>query len=495
MKITTTIWLFTFLMVFGFCQAQTEPQPLWQQTFKPIADDPYVNQRTFDNIFYGNSVLLYLQNNQLSSIDIKTGKPMWAVEYPLLQSRDYTNLPANGSGLLFIPKGNTLQALDEHTGQVVWVYTSEEGLDEVVEETFNKVGIQYSDGYVLTQTKSYLTFLNALTGEVLWQQPKEGRKAMNIQLLNEDYFLMTTEAILDANVGHRPFEINSQQGIYEIKTGEQLWVKNGGTEAVYSKAVHSNNKTIDFLTINGGSYPNFLSRNVLRTGESVSDCVVSTFVTFLGLENKKEDVLGGPIARHSVDDYQMDGNWLYLMAYPNGIHRFPFCTGETLFPPQSPEAISETLDRYLHPSLVYYDITPFSWIAGPTNGNFLFQKDEQLYKVPVPQDSFTYLYHNKTDDSVYIEPKFADIDPPPYELIPSIEGKVVKVELMDNRVYVLLDNGILQVINFVSLETVLKAQTNLDTTVLTDMAFYQQNDVLIVESSSSVSRDLLAYQL
>jgi PQQ-like domain len=493
--------LLTLLLTFGV--AQVNPQPLWQHTFESIPDGPIVNPRPFNNVLYGKRVILYLQDDHLYSLDAETGKTLWQIDYSLVRFGDSANLFDNGDGLVFVPKGATLQALDEYTGQEVWTYTSDEPLDEIIEDTVNNVGIDYEEGYIFVQTKSYIVCLSALTGEVVWKQEKINRQARDYRVLNDNYLEMTTMKILEGR-GHRPVEWEVWQGIYRLGTGEFLWrIQNNQRDQV-DKIINSDMKSLDVFTWSVSQGLSDLDRYDLETGKVISSCSL-----FTSWDDRIGALVLGPTERALEGDTLMvEDGWIYaheLNAVDSNILRIPLCTKDDIFAPPPTETLSKDLDRYLLSTVLYYDINPFIALGGPYKGYLLLERDEQLYKVQISEKPFTYLYYDKSNDITYIAPTFGTIQPAPYEdaRIPYFNDnvytlnkpKLKKAELIDNLIVALLEDGILQVIDFDSLETVLKAQTHLDMSALTSVTFHQQNDVLIVENSNSASLNLLAYQL
>jgi PQQ-like domain len=479
-----TVFLLLTMWLLAFTAAQTNNQALWQVNLDALPNGG-------NNVFYGNSVIYYVKNNQLHVTDVQTGKQLWQVDYSLSNEQPYTTLPVSGEGLIFVHKSETLQALNERTGEQVWAHESNENVKEAPLSIY-ETGLYYDKGYLFLQTESQLTTLDAKGGSKLWQIEKgEIHGFSDFQVLNDEVALITF-------LERSGRTLNTIPGIFDLKTGEMLWSFEEFFDTTFVKVLQIDSEKIDLLLISQNRQFKSLIAYDLRSGEILSQCDILTRGSNPQLEFDKL----GPVwpgLPMNPDEYVFYDNRLYSGSYAPGstqnLYSFPLCMGDFLFPPASAETVNETTDRYLLEGIAYYDTAPFSWQAGPFNGNFLFIKDGQLYKVPVPSESSAYLYHNKADDSVYIEPKFADIDPPPYRLIPGIEGKVVKVELMGDRVYILLDDSTLQVINFDSLETLLKAQTNLDVSALTNVTFYQQNDVLVLDVATINSHDLIAYQL
>lgn len=478
-----------------------DAQPLWQLSFNVIPGDPIVNPRQFDNVLYGEKVILYLQNDHLYSVDVENGKTLWQIDYSLITFGDSANLPDNGDGLVYVPKDNTVQALDEYTGQEVWKYASDEPLDEIIEETVNNVGIDYEGGYIFAQTKSYIVCLNALTGEVLWKQEKFDRQAREYKVLNDDFLKITTMKILEKR-GTRPGAWEVWQGIYRLKTGELLWRIKNNQQDQEDKIINSNLESVDILTSFSTRDSISLDRYNLETGEIIKSCPLPP------VQDNRIGSIALSLIRSALvwDTLMVENGGLFsrpdyeVKSTEFNILRIPFCMEGNPYSTPPAEILSKDLDRYLLSSVLYYDTRPFIAHSGPYNGFFLFEAYNQLYKVPVPKESFTYLYHDKSNDLMYIAPTFNTIYPSPYERIPNFnidvdKLKLIKVELIDGKVFVLFSNGTFQIIDFESLETVLKTQTHLNIEVLGEVTFHTLENVVILSNLTQNKQDLMAFPL
>jgi PQQ-like domain len=461
--------LFSVTCLLTCALAQTNTQPLWQIEFDELPD-------AANHVFYGDSVIYYLQDNQLHVLDIQKGKQLWQTDYPLVTVRNYTILPATGEGLIFLPLANSLEALNERTGEVVWSYTLDEPVAERIEGTNNRTGIFYDKGYVFLQTKAYLTSLSPLSGRILWQQRKEGRFILDVQVLNDSYFVMTTEAILDMTVGHRWTEIRNQQGIYRLKDGQLAF--SVGTDWIdnTTEIVNVTQEFVDTKITYKTRREVYLNRYEIETNEQIATCPLS----FAPQQDRLRERLTNIIAYALTEISVVEDDWFYSRSVDN-IQRTPFCIQDDVFASPPPESVSNEMDRYLLPTFLYYDTNPFVVYAGPEKGYFILGKDTQLYKSPVPKESFTYLYHNKNDDSSYIAPKFTDIKPVPYELITDVGGRPFKVELIGNLIVTLLEDSTLKVINFDTSEILLEAATNINA-LSTNTTFTKVANVLVIES-------------
>ena len=96
---------------------------------------------------------------------------------------------------------------------------------------------------------------------------------------------------------------------------------------------------------------------------------------------------------------------------------------------------------------------------------------------------------------LYIEPSFTDISPPPYELIPDIEGKVVKAELLDGLLLVVLEDRTFQIIDFDSLEALGKFRLNQGKAAPSSIDFIVIYDVLLVMRQAGESLYIAALTL
>jgi PQQ-like domain len=457
------LWLHWILLVFififvepGFAQSEPdEVQPLWQLSLTAVPGSA-------NAIFYGDTVAYYFQDEQLHVLDVQTGETLWQVDYPLITVRDYTLLPASGEGLIFVPRANTLEALNERTGKQIWSYELSEDLTDIPQNTNNRTGVFYGNGYVFAQTQNTIVGLEAATGSLVWQKDKTKEKKvyLTLQVLSDKVFAANWTDIKEIPV--LPHAISSGLTIYSLESGQELWTSRC-TSSCIPEILAAGDNTVDLIQSDRRQESFTISRYDLLTGKELQNCSPESGAGNIMFRR----YLFPLVLAYSSRKLVTASPWIYadttqvtnIAPTPNytsaiDIYRLPDCS-QPATPIWSPvETVSKDIDRYFLPTLLYAEIAPFSWVAGPLNESFLFQNEGQLYKVPVPQESFTYLYHNKSDDSVYIEPKFADIDPPPYELIPGIKGKVVKVELLDNLIVALLEDGTLQVINFDSLATV-----------------------------------------
>jgi outer membrane protein assembly factor BamB len=205
-----TTWLITL------AAAQTNTEPLWQVSLDSLPDSP-------NNVFIGDTVMYYFQDNQLNTIDIQTGETLWQGDYPLITLRDYTLLPAYGEGLIFIPRANTIDALNEQTGEKIWGYELKENLFDVAQDTNNRTGVFYSQGYVFAQTQTTLVGLEAAKGRALWQKDKtkEDKVYSTFQVLNDKVFAADWTDIQELPV--LPHAISSGLTFYSLDSGEELW--------------------------------------------------------------------------------------------------------------------------------------------------------------------------------------------------------------------------------------------------------------------------------
>jgi PQQ-like domain len=450
-------------------------QSLWQLSLDALPESA-------NRIFYGDTVVYYFEDDQLNVIDLQTGEALWQIDYPLSKT-SYALLPVNGDGLIFVPKDKILEALDEGTGDVVWTYQLKESFDEVFTETFNQTGISYSSGYIFVETGTYLTSIEVKTGKMVWQIEKT-RVIRDIEVLNDLYVVITSTAILETGIGHKPHEGNEQKDMYNLLTGQFFWTASGGM--YLTKWFNVTDDYADTLII--FDYPSMkkITRYNIKTGEIIAECDISTRGS--GNNQLEFDKLG-PVwsgLPNYPNAYIFYKDWLYVSSdwysSTRSVFRFPVCDTANLQETELPEAVSETVDRYLLKNIIYDDVTPSWFFTVPYHGFLLVGKDLELYKVPIPEESFTYLYHNKTDDSVCIAPKFAELDPPPYELIPGSEGEKIATQLIDNLVVILFEDGILKVIDFDTSETLLITDTNISRTDNLLATFYKVNDVLVVES-------------
>jgi outer membrane protein assembly factor BamB len=159
-------WIVFSLTTLGFFSFQihaqeqgVSTQPLWQLELEALPESA-------NSIFYGNTVIYYLQNDQLHVKDLQTGEMLWQMDYPLSET-SYTLLPVSGDGLIFVPKAKTLEALDERTGKMVWSYESRENL--VGNELgWYGSGVYFSEGYLFVNTETYLTALDTKHGDMRW---------------------------------------------------------------------------------------------------------------------------------------------------------------------------------------------------------------------------------------------------------------------------------------------------------------------------------------
>ncbi len=481
-------WIVFSLLILGFLFIQVHAQeknaqPLWQIRLEA---------GQVDSVSFGDSVLYYVEDDQLHVIDIATGKELWQYDHPIVAGDATAILPVFDEGLAFVPKEKELLALDERTGDTVWTYQLTESFNEVFTETFNQTGISYGNGYIFIETGSHLTALEAKTGELLWQT-KKPRVIRDIEVLNDVYVVITSEAILEKGIGHRPHESRRRKDMYGLTTGQFLWTFLNGSEI--TKVFNITNNYVDTLTIFPDQGYKQVSRQNLETGEIIAECDIASRGSYTKLELEKLGPIWPELLQYP-EVYTFYENYLYVSSSPYSVtwsvYRIATCDKPRPQEPKLPEAVSETVDRYLLENVLYEDIQPFSYIGGPLNGYFLFWKGDYLYKVPVPKESFTYLYHNKTDDSVYIAPKFNEIDPSPYEHLTMITGKVIKAGLSDkNLIIALLEDGTLQVVDFDSLETVFMATTDFKETSEVRLV----NNILLIRDSIEGKTDMVAFKL
>jgi PQQ-like domain len=459
-----------------FAGAQTDVQPLWQISLDDLPESA-------NSIFYGDTIIYYFQDDQLKVIDLQTGEALWQIDYLLGENSFYTHLPINGDGLIFVPEDETVQALDERTGDVVWTHLFDKSLINLLQITNLEKDVSPKNELVFAQTQDSLLALKAATGDVVWKAPtSEDVKYWNYQILSDEIVAVEWTK---GGVGAPAHLISSGIDFLKVESGEKAWaIPCCGANIVYTdgEIIDVANESLEVNTFS-------ITRYALKSGEVLRECPIESGTGFLIYRR----YLFPEVFSYSPKGFIADGTSLYIdtsqitniSPTPNSkgfvdIYKFPQCDESPAR--QSPiESVSDTVERYYMPTLMYADIDLFSWVAGPYKDFFLFEKEGQLYKVPIPAKSFTYLYHNKTDNSVSIAPTFSDIDPPPYENIPGVDGNVAKVELMNNLIVVLLEDSTLKMIDFDSGETVLQAVTNIDL-FGTNTVFHRIDDVFIVES-------------
>jgi hypothetical protein len=338
---------------------------------------------------------------------------------------------------------------------------------------------------------------------VLWQKDKikENKVYLSFQVLNLEAFAVKWTDIQEIPV--LPHAISSGVTFYSLQSGEELWTSPCALSCI-TDVLSADDESVNLTQSDRANEGFSILRYDVLTGQELQNCSPQS-----GAGNMIWGRYWFPLLfAYSSKEFIVDDGWMYadttqvadIAPVPNyegviDIYKFPDCSRPPTPVWSTIEVVSKEIDRYYLPTLLYADIAPFTWIGKPYTNFFLFQKDGHLYKVAVPEQSFTYLYHNKTDDSVYLVPKFADIDPPPYQLIPGIDAKVVRVELMDNFIYTLLEDGILQIIDFDSLTTVLKVQTNLQMYTLGNIIFKKLEDVIVLLNATETNQDLIAFQL
>jgi PQQ-like domain len=444
---TIIISFLALLGIFGFGQETQTPEPLWQLSFD-------IPPGSLGEIYNGESVIYYFEDDQLHVIDVQTGEQLWQIDYSLPNKDSTGILLVAGDGLIFIPKTKTLDALDERTGEVVWTYTSEvENLDAIVKEAVNETGIYYDAGYIFVQTRSYLTALNAKTGIKLWRVKKDLSYG-SFQVLTDDFVVGRATEIRE-EVGGRPLSFNFT--FIDMKIGQKLWTIGGGWVYAPSYNILFNDETYIYISeYTQNRFGATLSRYDLKTGTITSECPMLQYPLPEELRNFEVSGLYYDLVPMVVDDQ-------YIYAIGRGhlrdIYRIPLCTDQ---PISEVEPVSETLDRYFVPTLMYAYISPYEWAAGPYNGYFLFQKEDSLLKVPVPEESFSYLYHDKTAGTFYTAPRFANIDPTSYEVVPNISGKIYSTGVGNDLIVVystVEGEGLhTQIIDFDSLKTIFKTR-------------------------------------
>ncbi|MCA9839701.1 MAG: PQQ-binding-like beta-propeller repeat protein [Trueperaceae bacterium] len=392
-NIKTNAFFLILLLLINLSFAQGA-SPLWNMSLSGLPE-------TANTIYYGDTVLFYLKNNQITTVDSHTGEALWQRAFDLVQADTYTVLPVAGEGFIFVPEDKALLALNERTGEIIWSYEASESITEKIEDTNNRVGIAYDQGYLFVQTNNFYSALDAQSGQFLWQQAKENRFVKEVKVLTDKYLSLYTWSILDLYVAHRPSEINDRLGIYRLSTGEWLWYVDKGLDAEFNHLVHFND---DFTDVYQGFLAEgrrYLNRFKSETGELIKSCVIHAY------QNRIDALSIEPVQSALFDRLTVTEDWLYTIPdYRRtqqkifSISRIPYCTERSTFFPSEAETLSDTLERYYLPTLLYYDISPFKVVAGPYHDYYLFEASGQLFRVPVPQESFTYLYHDKTDDSL-----------------------------------------------------------------------------------------------
>jgi hypothetical protein len=376
-----------------------------------------------------------------------------------------------------------VDALNEDTGDEVWSYVIDERIFQVSSDKAQIPLIVDKESVFLNLPNHFFT-LDAKTGQLLWQLTA-GESTKTYQYLHiESDDVIAVYSVDTSIVQGSARGASSTLEFYDLSSGIMLW----SIGCCNAKIIYSANNSVDIgrTSLEVNSFK--ITRFDATSGEILRDCPVDSGAG----QWMYRRYLFPEVFVYSPKDFFADGNWLYndttqvtnISSTPNNkgivdLYKFPQCPSVTM--PLAPEDVSDTLERYYLPTLMYAEITPFNWVAGPYNSFYLFQNEGQLYKVAVPEKSFTYLYHNKQDNSVYVAPKFEEIVPLPFEPISGVEGKIVKVQLIDNFIVAMLEDGTLQIIDFDTSRTLLKTRTDLLPEEVT-VSFQRVGDILVLSS-------------
>lgn len=165
---------------------------LWRQEWEGAMSVPFFARSNGDWIrstpaWDGQTQTLYVagMRDVLVALDAATGEVRWRKDFVAdlgspLPAFGFVSSPLLDDGALFVQAGGAVMRLDAATGAVVW--RALESTDGMMGSAFSSPVLASPGGrrQVLVQTRSDLAGLDPGTGAVLWTQPIEAFRGMNI---------------------------------------------------------------------------------------------------------------------------------------------------------------------------------------------------------------------------------------------------------------------------------------------------------------------------
>ena len=226
----------------------------------------------------GESLFVAGMRDVLVCLDFQTGKVRWRVDFPAelkapVPAFGYVSSPLLDGDSLYTQAGAALVCLDKRTGKVRWRSLSDEG--GMFGSVFSSPVIATLGGkrQLVVQTRQLLAGADLDSGKVLWTQPVEAFRGMNIltPIIQDD--LIFTSAYGGKTIAFRAAQTNGQfqiepawthkaQGYmstpvlvnghiyehlksqritcFEIKTGKECWVSDKSFGKYWSLVANGN---------------------------------------------------------------------------------------------------------------------------------------------------------------------------------------------------------------------------------------------------------------
>ncbi len=315
-----------------------------------------------------------------------------------LDARASEATPIVVNGVMYLPAGNSVVALEPETGKEIWRYTMAKGTPSRRAVTYWPGDANNPPRIIFTTGRSMMA-LNARTGKVDPGFGTEGEVDLTIPY-NSAPTLYNNTLFVGANVGEiqRPNEPGDTRA-FDVRTGKKLWEFHSVPRP--GEAGHeswSSDEWKDRTGVNnwGFSMTVDAARNTLYTtyGSPASD--------FYGGDRKGNDLFGNSVVA-------LDANTGKVKWYFQAVHHD---TWDFDLPP-APGLIDVTINGKKTPILAQTGKVGYMYILDRTNGKPVFGINE----TPVPQSKVPGEFSSPTQPIPVKPPPFGRMSFKPEDLV------------------------------------------------------------------------------
>jgi outer membrane protein assembly factor BamB len=464
----------------------TEEFPLFVEPFWHIQN---VHQDCYGSFILAGRTLLFSENGFLKALDVKTGKSIW--ELGGFECPDIID----GEGLLYVMKSDSLYALRATTGQEEWSRNFEgyKGISTFYDKGTVFLALINDYGY-----HSKILRLDAQSGNTIWEHEEKNTYFYN------SFEVYGNTAKVDFSIWT---SIGSGVAFLDLKTGQWLWStgsgRMGGEGFLYADEANAY-----FIGFSSGA-PSVLgpvTQYDIKIGKVLSKCGFDAIPSVLSQRYVFSPELPyglNAMLRGTVTE----GEWIYATV-GNDLHRFPLCGVTPAFTESIGEPIagdaSGNRKRYELPTLIFSWNNDYSyyfgseggspflheedlrWIAGPSEGVFLFYSDEaeELYGVhEIPRNCI-----EVKEGKLVGSPFTCDSEYVTIREYPAVNSEISRLDIIDGLVFVGTIDGIFHVFDLHTQELIFHTRVNSPNFA----PFHLIDDIAIIET---LNGEVMAFKL
>lgn len=133
----------------------------------------------------GQALFIVGMEDVLVSVDLETGKEIWRIDFPKDKNSTAPKFGASSSpflwgGAIYAQIGGSFTKIDKETGAVLWQVAMDD--EDKMDGAFSSPYLSELDGktIALVQARDELKGIDPESGDLLWSQPIEAYRGMNI---------------------------------------------------------------------------------------------------------------------------------------------------------------------------------------------------------------------------------------------------------------------------------------------------------------------------